>query len=79
MEAKSGQSYISPVYLALAYVALGQNQRAVEWLEEAYEERSPMMIGLRLDARFEGLRDPRFTALLQKVAPAKGNTYSQSR
>jgi hypothetical protein len=48
----------------------GENQKALEWLERAYEERDPIMAYVGLgDAYLKGgLRDePRFQELLRKM------------
>jgi tetratricopeptide (TPR) repeat protein len=53
--------------IALLYVFLGNNDRAFEWLERAYEAKDPNMpyIGLPI---FDSLRDdPRFQDLLHRM------------
>jgi hypothetical protein len=47
---------------------MGEKDQAFEWLDKAYEERSPWLIHLRVDPRFETLHsDPRFTNLVRRV------------
>jgi serine/threonine-protein kinase len=68
LRVQSNQSYIQPFYMALAYAAMANPDPAVDWLEKAYDERSPLILGLRGDTRFDKLRrEPRFTALLKKI------------
>jgi DNA-binding winged helix-turn-helix (wHTH) protein/TolB-like protein/thioredoxin-like negative regulator of GroEL len=64
----SKEGYVSPKYFVLAYLQLGEKDRAFEWLEKAYEERSEVLLYLKVDPRFDPLRsDPRFEELLRRV------------
>jgi serine/threonine protein kinase/tetratricopeptide (TPR) repeat protein len=62
-------TYVSPYMIAVTYSALGQKDKAFEFLEKAYEERSPDIVYfLRADLRLDPLRpDPRFHDLLRRV------------
>jgi tetratricopeptide (TPR) repeat protein len=55
--------------VAHIYIGLGQKDQAFEWLNKAYEARSPWLVfGLKVDPRFDGLRsDPRFADLLRRM------------
>jgi hypothetical protein len=54
--------------LALVHAGLGDNGRALEFLERAGEERSPRLVFLGVEPAFDGLReDPRFAALRRKL------------
>ena len=54
--------------VACLYIGLGENQRALDWLEKAYEERDPNMIFLKVDFGLDPLRsDPRFQNLLRRM------------
>ena len=65
--ALSRRRYVSPGHLAFAYIGLGDRDRAFEWLERAYEERSNMMMYFGA-ARPDPLRDdPRHARLVAKV------------
>jgi eukaryotic-like serine/threonine-protein kinase len=46
LEVHSSKQYVSPLRYAEVYAALGDADRAVEWLERAYAERSPLMTRL---------------------------------
>jgi TolB-like protein/DNA-binding winged helix-turn-helix (wHTH) protein/Tfp pilus assembly protein PilF len=71
---RSAREYVPPYALALVHAGLGENGRAMEWLERAGDERSPRMVFLNVEPRFDGLRaDPRFKRLVQRIAlPARG-------
>jgi adenylate cyclase len=58
----------TPFNIARIYAALGENDRAIEFLDEAYRERSPETVGLKVDPSFDKLRsDPRFRDLCGRV------------
>lgn len=62
------QRYVSGYYFALVHVALGDTADALNWLEQAADERCPLMVYLKVDPRFDSLRaEPRFHALLKRV------------
>jgi len=66
----SKRRYVSPYSIATIYIGLGEKDRAFEWLQKAYEDRSVWLIHLHLkvDPRLDSLRsDPRFTVLLKKM------------
>jgi TolB-like protein/Tfp pilus assembly protein PilF len=58
-----------PAYnLADIYVALGDNQRALDFLEKAYSDRSFFLVMLRTEPHFDGLRsDPRYKAIMERT------------
>ena len=59
---------VSPYSFALVYVGLGDKDRAFEWLERAYAERSPKLIYLKVEPQLDGIRtDPRFGVLMTKM------------
>lgn len=60
-------TYVAPCYPASAYLALGENNTALDLLEKAYQERSACLAFLNLGF-WDPLRsDPRFIELLKKV------------
>ena len=68
LKAQSAKQYVSPFYLAEVYSALGDTSRAMEELEEAYQDRSNSIIFLRVDPEFDVLRsNSRFQSLLQRL------------
>jgi tetratricopeptide (TPR) repeat protein len=64
----AAQGYVPPHLIARVAGALGNNQRALEWLERAHEERVGDLIYLRVDPAFDSLRsDARFQALVSPI------------
>jgi len=59
--------YVSPYDLGIVFLVLGDEDRALAHLNEAYRQRSSGMIFLR-DARFQGMqRAPEFHSLIEKM------------
>ncbi len=62
------EKYVAPYFLAGIYVGLGQDDRAIECLEKAYEERSHWLIYLHIDPGMDTLRyNPHFKDLIRRV------------
>ncbi len=62
------QTYVAPCCPARVYVALGENNAALDLLEKAYHERSGCVAFLKVEHDWDPLRsEPRFIALLKKV------------
>jgi TolB-like protein/DNA-binding winged helix-turn-helix (wHTH) protein/Tfp pilus assembly protein PilF len=60
--------YVSPVYPAMVETGLGERDRALASLEEAFRQRSGWMLFLDVEPAFDALRgDPRFVGLLRRV------------
>jgi hypothetical protein len=54
--------------IALVYAGLGERKNTISWLEKAYQQHSPMMTWLKVDARFDDVRnDPAFQDLMRRV------------
>jgi len=63
-----GREFVSATSLAFVYNALGDRGEALEWLEKGYEERAFQMQFLKIDSRWDKLRDdPRFIDLVRRV------------
>src|SRR5437868_4238989 len=59
--------YVPMYVFALLYSGLGDKDRAFEWLEKAYQERSPVFEYLEVEPFYDGLRsDPRVIDLLRR-------------
>lgn len=62
------QQYLSPFHMSLPYIALGDNNRAMDWLERAYREHDEWLVYLKVYPEFDPLRsDPRFQSLVKQV------------
>lgn len=60
--------YVRPGWVAEVYAALGDNDEAMRWLEQAYRERDIWMVLLKVWPAFDPLRsDPRFHELLRRM------------
>jgi TolB-like protein/Tfp pilus assembly protein PilF len=60
--------YVSPSDVASLYVWLADNDRAMDWLTKAFDERSFNMVYLKVHPIYDPLRqDPRFVALVRKM------------
>ncbi len=65
---KAGTKYVSPYKIALLYTRIGEKDKAFEYLDKAYNERSPLLVAIRSDPELDTLRsDDRFADLLQRV------------
>jgi DNA-binding winged helix-turn-helix (wHTH) protein/TolB-like protein/tetratricopeptide (TPR) repeat protein len=62
-----------PAYsVAVSYAMLGDNDRALAWLEKCYEQRVAAMRTLKLNPEWDGLRaDPRFKDLMRRAGIAE--------
>jgi TolB-like protein/DNA-binding winged helix-turn-helix (wHTH) protein/Tfp pilus assembly protein PilF len=68
LEELAKQRYVASYGRVLIYAGLGENDRALEWLERAFQERSTWMVKLKVDSRLDPLRgDPRFADLMRRV------------
>jgi eukaryotic-like serine/threonine-protein kinase len=57
--------------IAVIYTGLGEHEKAIEWLEKAYEERNEYLSYIKADPRFDPLRtDPRFQDILRRMGLA---------
>ncbi len=68
LKSLSRQRYVSPFFIAAIHIALGEKDAAFEWLEKAFQERSDLMVYLKVEPRLDPLRsDPRFADLVRRV------------
>jgi adenylate cyclase len=72
LEDVAKQRYVSPANRAAVYLGLGENEKALDWLEKAYKERDPIFWWINGDQLYDSVRnEPRFQALMQKVGALK--------
>jgi serine/threonine-protein kinase len=65
----SMQKYVPPYNIALVHAGLGEVERALTWLEEAYGTRDVRMTFLAVEPKWDFMRGhPHFQDLLQRLA-----------
>lgn len=68
MEERSRDAYVPAYFFAVVEAGLGERERALDWLDKAYEERSSIIAYVQVDPRLDSLRgDPRFQALVRRL------------
>jgi TolB-like protein/DNA-binding winged helix-turn-helix (wHTH) protein/Tfp pilus assembly protein PilF len=68
-EQSKDKKYVSPFYFASVYAGLKRNEKALDYLEMAYQDRSNGLVFLKVDPQWDTLRsNPRFEALLKNLA-----------
>ena len=68
LEEMAGRQYVNSTAFADIYLGLGEKQKALDWLEIAYENQESACWYLKVDPIYDSVRnEPRFQALLQKV------------
>ncbi len=68
LEQQSKDRYISPYTFAVSYARMGQEEKTLESLEKAFEERYPSMVFLQIEPVFDSLRTtPRFQNLIRRT------------
>ena len=72
LEELAGRKYVSQVLIAVILAGLGEMDRAVMCLEQAFEERDPKLSFLKVDPRLDRLRrEPRLHNLMLKMRLAE--------
>jgi tetratricopeptide (TPR) repeat protein len=61
-------SYVPSVLVAATCVRVSDKECAFRWLEKGFDERDDLMINLKVDPVFDGIRsDPRFQDLVRRA------------
>ncbi len=64
----SKHRYVSPYNIAIIYAGLNDKDKAFEWLNKAYDERSFFIALLRVETVLDNLRpDPRYKEMLKRL------------
>ena len=64
---QSKSNYLPPCQRAFIHVSIGENEKAIELLEQAFEEKSWFLIFMKIEHWYDPLRsDPRFQRLIKK-------------
>ena len=63
------QRYVCPLDIALVHAGLGEHEEAAQWIERAFEERTPLLVLLLgSDPRLDAVRDhPRVRKVIESV------------
>ncbi len=70
LEALSKRRYVTGLYFANVYAGLKDNDKAIEYLNHAFEARHPGLVLIRIEPMFDGLRtDERFKQLTKRFEP----------
>ncbi|PYT78138.1 MAG: hypothetical protein DMG40_20925 [Acidobacteria bacterium] len=65
---QSKKQYVAPFYVALVYAGLSENEKAMDWLEKGYEDRSNGLVFIKVDPELDSLRsNSRFKELQSKM------------
>lgn len=68
LEELAKQRYVSPFDFASIYFGLGQPDPGFTWLTKAGQDRAFELLSIKVDPRFDALRDdPRFNAVVKQV------------
>jgi TolB-like protein/DNA-binding winged helix-turn-helix (wHTH) protein/Tfp pilus assembly protein PilF len=68
LKTRARKGYISPLEYANVYASLGDKQKTLQYLEEAYRVRMPWLIMLPTDPAFDFLHtEPRYQALVNRM------------
>jgi tetratricopeptide (TPR) repeat protein len=68
LKRRQQEGYVPTAAFVNAYLGLGDNERAIVWLQRAYEEQSMIMQYIKVHPFFDPLRsDPRFADLVRRV------------
>lgn len=64
----TGQRHVTAYFVSRICAALGEKDEALKWLETAYRERCEWIVLLKVDPRFDSLRDDaRFRDLMRRM------------
>jgi serine/threonine-protein kinase len=68
LEARSKAKHVPQWHMSIYYVIVEDHERALDYLEKAYQTRNPNMVHIGVEPPFEVLHsEPRLQALLRKV------------
>jgi TolB-like protein/DNA-binding SARP family transcriptional activator len=65
---RAKQSYVSPMEFANNYARLGDKRQAIDWLKRAYDEKSPSLVRIKIEPRWDDYRSSaEFEELIDKI------------
>src|ERR1700733_4960977 len=63
-----GKAHVTAYFVSRIHAALGESNEAIDWLEIAYKQHGEWMALLKIDPRFDSLRDDaRFQDLMRRM------------
>lgn len=75
LKERQKSQYVPPIYLAMIHTALGESDKAFEYLDKCFEVRDFWVIWLPIDPRFDELRkDKRFDDYCRRIHPASNDS-----
>jgi serine/threonine protein kinase/tetratricopeptide (TPR) repeat protein len=64
----SKHGYVSSYSIAEGYMRLGQKEKALEWLEKAYQEHDSGLVSIAVEPMFDPMRtNPRFADIVRRM------------
>jgi serine/threonine-protein kinase len=70
LDSLAKRRYVSPLYFAIVYAGMKDNDKAIEYLNKAFDARHPGLVLIRIEPMFDSLRgDERFKSLLNRFEP----------
>lgn len=67
-QASAKKRYIPPTYFGMLFAGLGDQNKAMDWLEKAYEERADGLTWLNVEPMLDAVRNnARFQSLIRKI------------
>jgi tetratricopeptide (TPR) repeat protein len=67
-KAAARKRYIPPTYFGMLFAGLGDRDKALEWLEKAFQERADGLTWLNVEPMLDEMRnDPRFQDLIKRI------------
>src|SRR4030095_6271654 len=64
----STETYVPPYNIALLYNAVGEPEKALDYLEKGFSERDVRMVFLKVEPHWDTLRsEPRFLDLIKRM------------
>jgi hypothetical protein len=74
------ERYVPPYGQALVYAGLGERDRALEWLDKAYQSRDVHLVFITVDPKWDPYRaDPRFQEIVARCGFAVNAPSPPSR
>src|SRR6266498_143280 len=67
-EERAKTAHVAPNLIAMGYARQGKVEQALDWLDKGVEVRDPVIVALKVEPAYDGLRaSPRYTELIRKI------------